>query len=66
MHDPCVMVWSGRANKKHQHDTRKGTRYFNHWYNVYTCPLCGRTTSHKRQPIICRGEPVPRLNLRKG
>jgi hypothetical protein len=54
-HEPTEMVYHGRTNQKHWHNTRHGTRYFNHWFKVYKCPVCGRRASHKRQPIICRG-----------
>jgi hypothetical protein len=54
-HDATEMVFSHRSNRKHRHNTRKGVRYRNHWYAVYKCPVCGRTASHRRRPIICRG-----------
>src|SRR5690349_16396462 len=54
-HEPVAMVYSHRGNRKHAHSTRHGTKYCNHWFNVYKCPTCGRTAALKRQPIICRG-----------
>lgn len=54
-HDPVEMVYSHRSNRKHAHSTQHGTRYRNHWFSVYRCPMCGRTASHKRLPITCRG-----------
>ncbi len=54
-HEPAAMVYSHKSNRKHKHNTRNGIRYFNHWYNVYKCPICGLTAARKRQPIVCRG-----------
>jgi hypothetical protein len=54
-HAPTKMVFSHRTNQKHKHNTRRGVRYFNHWFSVYKCPVCGLRASRKRQPIICRG-----------
>lgn len=56
-HDPVKMIYSHQSNRKHAHSTRHGVRQRNHWFNVYKCPICGKGASHKRQPIICRGEP---------
>lgn len=55
-HAPIKMVYSHRSNQKHAHNTRHGTVYRNHWFDVYRCPACGRTASRKRQPIICFGQ----------
>lgn len=54
-HAPTKMVFSHRSAQKHTHNTRKGIRRFNHWFNVYKCPLCGAMACKKRQPIVCRG-----------
>lgn len=54
-HAATRMVYSHRDNPKHAHNTGHGTRYRNHWYRVYKCPVCGRLASHKRQSIVCRG-----------
>lgn len=54
-HEPTKMLYHRRGNSKHAHNTRNGTRYFNHWFNVYRCPTCGATACKKRQPILCRG-----------
>lgn len=55
-HATTVCVWSHRSNHKHAHHGNGGTRYCNHWYNVYKCPTCGRCYSHRRLPIVCRGD----------
>jgi rubrerythrin len=55
-HDPVAMVYHRRGCKKHTHSTRHGHRERNHWFKVYRCPVCGVTASHRRQPIICRGD----------
>jgi hypothetical protein len=54
-HEPAIMVYSHRSNKKHVHHTRRGTQQWNHWFTVYRCPVCGRTASRKRQPVRCTG-----------
>jgi hypothetical protein len=63
-HESTPMVWSHRDNSKHKHNTRHGVRHRNHWFNVYKCPACGRTAALRRQPIICRGVPLPPLRTR--
>jgi hypothetical protein len=55
-HEPTAMVYSHRSNKKHRHNTRHGVVYRNHWFEVFRCPHCGRTASHKPRPIVCRGD----------
>jgi hypothetical protein len=40
-HDPARMVFTDRYSKKHQVSGRRGTRYWNWWYNGYRCPVCG-------------------------
>lgn len=54
-HKPTMMIYSHRSNHRHAHSTRHGVRFRAHWFAVYKCPACGRHASHKRQPIICRG-----------
>ncbi len=55
-HEKTIMVYYRQGNKKHTHHTRRGTQEWNHWFNVYRCPVCGRCTSHRRKPIYCTGE----------
>lgn len=54
-HVPTKMVYSHRSSQTHAHVTRHGSQFRNHWYKVYKCPVCNRQSSHKRQPIICKG-----------
>jgi hypothetical protein len=58
-HEPCEMRFSHRDNHKYKHHSAYGhITYKNHWYSVYVCPICGKTASHRRKPIICKGEVI--------
>lgn len=54
-HDPAKFVFSHRSNSKHAHNTRRGTQYWNHWFKVFRCPVCGRVTKAKGARKMCRG-----------
>lgn len=54
-HEKTEFVFTGMSNAKHQHNTRFGRRYFNHWFHVYRCPKCGRMRPRKSRAKFCRG-----------
>jgi hypothetical protein len=65
-HEPTRMVFAHRSNAKAKHNTRFGTRYFNHWFKIYRCPRCGAYTDHRRQPIICHGNRITPERKKRG
>lgn len=60
MHLPTKMVYSHQDCQKVRHNTRRGVRHFNHWYNVYRCPVCGLLRAPGRKGAkrgkVCKGE----------
>ncbi len=55
-HEKAEYTWAGMSNAKHKHNTRRGTRFFNHWFQVFRCPVCNRMRPRKSRAKYCTGD----------